>query len=123
VLYDQDKSGLHKDNAFVLGDFNNWKLDNHYQMKYDSNIHCWWLTLDNLTPGTQTFEYFLYSKRDGGDFLCDPYSESVLEKGVDNNFPKEAQSHYVSVISTTPQKYYWQVSDFKMNNPEESGHL
>jgi hypothetical protein len=51
-------------------------------------LHCWWLTLDNLTPGTQTFEYFLYSKRDGGDFLCDPYSESVLEKGVDNNFPK-----------------------------------
>ncbi|GAA6530165.1 alpha-amylase [Segatella asaccharophila] len=118
VLYDQDKSGLHKDNAFVLGDFNNWKLDNHYQMKYDSNAHCWWLTLDNLTPGTQAFEYFLYSKRDGGDFLCDPYSESVLEKGVDNNFPKEAQSHYVSVISTTPQKYYWQVSDFKMNNPK-----
>ena len=118
VLYDQDKSELHKDNAFVLGNFNNWKLDNHYQMKYDSNAHCWWLTLDNLTPGTQAFEYFLYSKRDGGDFLCDPYSESVLEKGVDNNFPKEAQSHYVSVISTTPQKYYWQVSDFKMNNPK-----
>jgi 1,4-alpha-glucan branching enzyme len=118
VLYDQDKSGLHKDNAFVLGDFNNWKLDNHYQMKYDSNAHCWWLTLDNLTPGTQAFEYFLYSKRDGGDFLCDPYSESVLEKGVDDNFPKGAQSHYVSVFSTTPQKYYWQVSDFKMNNPK-----
>ncbi len=118
VLYDQDRSGLHKDNTFVLGNFNNWKLDNHYQMKYDSNAHCWWLTLDKLTPGTQTFEYFLYSKRDGGDFLCDPYSEAVLEKGVDNNFPKEAQSHYVSIINTTPQKYSWQVSDFKMNNPK-----
>ncbi|MCH4018938.1 MAG: alpha-amylase family glycosyl hydrolase [Prevotella sp.] len=116
VLYDQDKNGDHKDNAFVLGSFNDWKLDNKYQMKYDDSAHCWWITLDNLTSDIQTFEYFLYSKRDGGDFLCDPYSDAVLENGVDSDFPKGAQSHYVSVINTTPQEYSWQVSDFKMSN-------
>lgn len=116
VLYDQDKKGGHKDHAFVLGNFNNWQIKNQYQMKYDTSAHCWWITLDHLNPGIQTFEYYVYSKRDGGDFLCDPYSEAVLEKGEDSDFPEKAQGHYVSVVNTSPSNYSWKISNFKMSH-------
>ena len=66
VLYDKDSQGGHKDCVFVTGNFNNWKLDSRYMMKYDETNHCWWITLEELTAGETQFQYFVYSASDGG---------------------------------------------------------
>lgn len=118
MLYDYSTAGVHKDYAFVTGDFCDWKLDNKYQMNYDESKHCWWITLSNLTPGERAFQYFVYSNADGGTYLGDPYSEKVLEKDVDNNFPAKAFGQYVSVVNTQPAIYNWTVTDFKMGHSE-----
>lgn len=119
ALYDRDTDGKHKDYAFVTGSFNNWQLNNNYKMKYDETSHCWWITLDNVPAGSNQFQYFVYSAADGGTFLCDPYSEQVLEKNVDANFPQKASGQYVSVVNTTPEVYTWEVSDFAIEHPEK----
>ena len=118
VLYDKDSQGGHKDCVFVTGNFNNWKLDSRYMMKYDETNHCWWITLEELTAGETHFQYFVYSASDGGTYLCDPYCEQALEKGVDTNFPTGAQAPYVSVVSTNPQPYQWSAGEFEMKNKE-----
>ena len=118
VLYDKDSQGGHKDCVFVTGNFNNWKLDSRYMMKYDETNHCWWITLEELTAGETQFQYFVYSASDGGTYLCDPYCEQALEKGVDTNFPTGAQAPYVSVVSTNPQPYQWSAGEFEMKNKE-----
>jgi hypothetical protein len=38
-----------KEFVFVLGDFNNWTVDNSYQMKKDGDY--FWLEIDGLEPG------------------------------------------------------------------------
>lgn len=118
ALYDYDTAGNHKDYAFVTGDFCNWQLDSRYQMNYDETRHCWWITLDGLPAGETSFQYFVYSTADGGAYLCDPYSEKVLEKNVDGNFPAAASGNYVSVLNTQPEPYNWVVNDFKVEHPE-----
>lgn len=118
ALYDKDNQGGHKDCVFVVGSFNNWKLDSRYMMKYDEINTCWWITLDGLTAGEVQFQYFVYSALDGGTYLCDPYCEKALEKGVDTNYPANAQAPYVSVVNTNPQPYQWTVSNFKMTNKD-----
>ena len=41
-----------KKNIFVIGDFNNWALNNSYQMKKDGDY--FWLTIGNLVPKKNT---------------------------------------------------------------------
>lgn len=119
ALYDKDKGDGHKEYAFVTGSFNNWQLDSQYKMKYDETSHCWWITLNNLSASNIQFQYFVYSAEDGGTFLCDPYSEQVLEKNVDSNFPQKASGQYVTVVNTTPETYVWSIPDFTIKHPEK----
>ena len=49
-----------KEFVFVLGDFNNWTVDNSYQMKKDGDY--FWLEIDNLIPGQPyVFQYYIDS--------------------------------------------------------------
>lgn len=118
VLHDEDTQGAHKDDVFIVGDFNRWTLDNDYRMKYDSDNRCWWITLDALPAGETHFQYFVYDKQCGGSYLCDPYCEKALEKNVDAAYPSEAAAPYVSVVNTTPQPYVWKNENFEMGNLE-----
>ena len=69
--------------VYVIGDFNNWKVDtaymmNEYQVRPDSVI--WWIKLNNLSPGTEyAFQYLV----DGSIRCADPYTEKVLDPSND----------------------------------------
>lgn len=118
VLYDRDTKGKRKDHVYVLGSMNGWSLKSDYQMKYDETTGCWWITLTGLNPGINLFQYFAYSAADGGVFVCEPYSEQVLERDVNTDFPSKAGGRYVSVLQTMPETYHWKVSDFKVQHPD-----
>lgn len=118
VFYDYSTTGKHKDYAYIIGHFSDWKLKHDYQMKYDDTKHCWWITLEGLTPGETAFQYYVYSTADGGSYLCEPYSEKVLEKNVASNFPTKAAGQYVSIVNTQPEVYNWENTSFKVMQPE-----
>ena len=118
VLYDKDSEGNHKSHAYVMGSFNDWKLENRYQMKYDATKNCWWITLDALPANGFSFQYFVYSTTDGGSYLCDPYSEEVLERDTDSDFPTAANGRYVSYVQTRTDDYNWKAADFTLPDAE-----
>jgi 1,4-alpha-glucan branching enzyme len=114
----------YKDFVYVIGDFNDWKVDSSYYMYKDEvtpDSVIWWLTINNLTPGAEYgFQYLV----DGSIRVGDPYSEKVLDQYNDpyisdttypnlKPYPTGKTSELVSVFETDQQPYQWQVTNFE----------
>ena len=113
----------YKNNIYVIGDFNDWKVDtayfmNRYEPKPDSVI--WWITLKNLVPGQEYGYQFLI---DGNLRIYDPYTEKVLDPVYDPEipasvypnlkpYPGQKTSNLVSVLQTGQTPYSWAKSLF-----------
>jgi len=110
--------------VYVIGDFNDWKVDSNYFMKKDSvsaDSVVWWLTIDNLIPGQEyALQYFV----NGNLRIADPFSHKILDPSNDGyvpetvypnlkEYPSGKTSEIVSVLRTNQQLYNWQVTDFK----------
>jgi len=112
----------YKEYVYVIGDFNNWFVDENYYMHMDSgatdSIH-FWITLDNLSPGTEyAFQYLV----DGEIRIADPYSDKVLDKWndhyiSDNTYPNlkpypfGLTDHISSILQTAQTPFDWENSD------------
>ena len=116
VCYDADLNGIRKSNAYVMGNFSNWQLDDQYQMNYDPVLKWWWLTLDPLLGTDIAFQYVFLDASDGLLLICDPYSEQVFEKEVDADFPLQAYGRYASKVSNKADDYVWKINDFQIEN-------
>lgn len=124
VMYDKDKNGKSKDYAYVIGDFNDWKIDNAYQMKRDETTGCWWITIDGLNAQTEyAFQYFVGTKADGNIRLADAYTEKVLDPqdhyipastypGL-RPYPADKTAGIVSTFKIEPDTYNWEVDNFE----------
>ena len=69
----------YKEHVYVIGDFNNWLVNENYYMHMDSgstdSIH-FWITLDNVSPEIEyAFQYLV----DGEIRIADPYSDKILD--------------------------------------------
>ena len=129
VLYEKDINGAYKDYACLIGDFNNWELDTKYQMKRDEAQGFWWYKLDDLDPTKEYgFQYYLSSK-DGNIRIGDPYCEKVLDGSNDpyisastypnlKPYPVGKTIGLISVFQTKPATYTWQITDYKIQNPD-----
>lgn len=118
ALYEKDKDGKHFDYAYVMGDFNNWKLTNTglSQMSYDESKSCWWITINNLDPEKEyAFQYYLGFEGEEGMRLADPYSEKILD-GESDSYIKE--SSYPSAQMKYPEKAAGIVSVFQIREEE-----
>ena len=121
VLYAPQKSFV-----YVIGDFNNWKQDAAYLMKYDSDKKRFWLNLDQLDPTKEyTYQYYI----DGTMKLADPYSEVILDPWNDRyintttypnlkQYPTDA-SGAVSLLSNSSKDYNWSISNFNAPAKED----
>ncbi len=109
--------------AYVIGDFNNWQLDNNYFMKQALDGQRWWQEVDHLTPGKEyIFQYDVNGIRIG-----DPYCDKVSDPDVD---PTITQAQYpnliqypfgkttgiASVLQTAQVPYQWQNTSFVKPN-------
>lgn len=113
-----------KEFIYVIGDFNDWKVDTAYFMnKYEINSDSviWWIDLENLTPG---FEYAFQYYVDGKIRTGDPYSGKILDPWNDQyinstiypglkQYPNGKTSGIVSILQTEQTQYQWVVSDFQ----------
>ncbi len=114
----------YKDFVYVIGDFNDWKVDPTYYM-YKEEVTpdsvVWWLTINDLNPGEEyAFQYLV----DGQIRIGDPYSEKVLDPSndqyiSDSTYPGLKQYPYgktadlVSVLQTDQHPYQWRVTNFQ----------
>ncbi len=109
-----------KQNVFVLGDFNNYKIDTAYLMKRSVDGKTWWLTVKGLTAGQNyTYQYLV----DGSILVADPLSTLVLDPSNDRfiptvtypnlpAYPTGKTTGIVSVIQPGKTPYNWKIKNF-----------
>jgi len=110
----------HKSHVFVVGDFNDWKLDLNYLMNETPDSNWYWVTINNLLPSEEyAYQYFI----DGTIRIADPYTEKVLDPNNDRfisantypnlkPYPADKTTGNVSVLQTAQPTYNWQTTNF-----------
>ncbi len=113
-----------KDFIFVIGDFNDWEIDNEYEMKITPDGLRFWVELTNLESSKEyVFQYFI----DGTIKVGDPYADKVSDPWNDQwisnttypdliNYPAGKTYGIATVLQTNQQPYEWQIDNFE--NPE-----
>ncbi|MFD0762905.1 alpha-amylase family glycosyl hydrolase, partial [Lutibacter aestuarii] len=107
-----------KTDVFLIGDFNNWELNEAYQLYKDGEY--FWITLNNLD---QNFEYAYQYLIDFNIKIADPYSEKILDPWTDQyikegnypnlkEYPTNLTDGYVSTFKINEEVYVWNVLDF-----------
>lgn len=107
----------YKESVFVLGDFNNWEVNNAYQMKKDGDW--FWLDVTGLVKGQPyVFQYLI----DGQIRIADPYTaqtsdpndqyiSAVTYPGLPE-YPTGKAQGVASVLQTGQTPYAWEVTSF-----------
>ena len=115
VLYAPNKEFVH-----VIGDFNNWEIDNNYLLKKDSSKDRFWIELTGLNPETNHMYQYLV---DAKIRIADPYSTQILDPTEDiyidsttypdlPSYPTNATTDAVSFFKTGETEYVWQTTNF-----------
>ncbi len=106
--------------AFVIGDFNNWEVDENYYMKQTPDGERFWLQINDLTAGQEyIFQYYV----DGEIKIGDPYADKVSDPWNDQyisnvtypdliDYPSGMTTGIATVLQTAQQPYGWQVENF-----------
>jgi glycosidase len=113
-----------KTDAFILGDFNNFGLDENFQMKKDGDK--FWITLSGLDANTEyAYQYFIdYDLK-----VADPYSTKILDPNNDKFIPVETYpnlkvyptgltSGNVSTFKINETAFNWITNSFTPPNQE-----
>ena len=129
---DHTKAGLAiwapgKEFIHVIGDFNNWQVNDTYLMKRDTeDSDLFWLEISGLTPGEMyAFQY----RTSDGRIVADPYSPLILSSYDDQwitadvypNLPQypAGQDFEASIIQTNQPEYTWVVENFEKPAKED----
>lgn len=107
----------HKENVFVLGDFNHWEVNNTYQMKKDGDW--FWLEINGLVKGQPyVFQYLI----DGQIRIADPYTSLTSDPNDQYIsastypglpvYPTGKAQGVASVLQTGQTPYAWEVTSF-----------
>ena len=119
----------YKKNVFLIGDFNQWKVDNSYLLNRsgEGEDEKWWITLNGLNSDQiYRFQYIV----DGSIRIADPYSEIILEpdhtetipQSVYPNlkqYPKQFTQFDVSVLDLNVDEYEWNTQSYELAKPEQ----
>lgn len=113
-----------KTDVFLIGGFNNWALNETYQMKKDGDT--FWLTVSGLDPNTEyAYQYFIdYTLK-----VADPYSKKILDPNNDQYisnttypnlmaYPTGDATGNVSTFKINETDYVWQNTTFSRPNKE-----
>ena len=108
-----------KEIVFVIGDFNNWALNEDYIMNRTPDGNYYWLGLGDLVPQKEyIFQYYI----DGEIRIADPYTEKTSDpndKYIEDetypgliDYPEGKTKEVASVLQTAQVPYTWSNSDF-----------
>jgi len=120
--------------VFLLGDFNNFQLDNKYMMNvqlenttYGFNTNFYWLTLSGLDPNKEyAYQYYVDGLTATSSVrVGDPYCEKILDPNNDQYinqtstiypnlkvYPSTKTTGILSCFQINPTKYQWQTTNF-----------
>ena len=121
VLFAPQKEVVH-----LIGDFNNWQIENNYLLNKDSASNRFWIELTGLTPQTNHMYQYLV---DGTIAIADPYSTTILDESNDSfinattypnlpSYPNGSTNHAVTLLRTGDTPYNWQITNFQQ--PEKT---
>ncbi|WP_299667711.1 alpha-amylase family glycosyl hydrolase [uncultured Polaribacter sp.] len=113
VIYAPMKEFVH-----LIGDFNNWTINNNYVLKKDGDR--FWIELTGLTPKTNHLYQYLIN---GELRVADPYATIVLSEYDDQyidattypdlaSYPTGKTNHAVTLLRTGDDPYNWQITNF-----------
>ncbi len=106
--------------VYVIGDFNDWQINQNHFMKQTPDRQRYWLTISGLDANMEyRFQYFV----DGEIRIADPYAEKILDPWSDRYindstypnlipYPQDKTSEIVSTFQTNQEEYQWAVSNF-----------
>jgi len=109
-----------KEFIYIIGDFNDWDIDQGYYMKRTPDSNRFWLEINDLIPGKEyIYQYFI----DGELRIGDPYAEKISDPWNDSYisdvtypglipYPEGKTSGIATVIQTDQQEYEWEVDQF-----------
>lgn len=109
-----------KEFVHVIGEFNDWQLNNDYLMNQTTDGEKWWLEIKGLEPGREyAFQYFV----DGQVKIADPYTDKVLDPFDDQfieastypglkPYPAGAEGR-VAILQTGQEPYIFEVTNFE----------
>jgi len=114
----------YKQYVFVEGDFNNWEINNSYEMKETPDSSRWWITIGHLVPMQQYGYQYLV---DGTIKIADPYTEEILDPANDpyipasvypslKPYPTGLTTGYVSILQTAKPAYNWTATSYVKPN-------
>jgi 1,4-alpha-glucan branching enzyme len=110
-----------KSYAFVIGDFNNWEVDDASYMKQTPDGERFWVQIDNLEAGIPyIYQYYI----DGELKVADVYSEQVSDPWNDSYIPEDIFPNMpeypfgktqgiASVFTIGEDTYQWQTTDYQ----------
>lgn len=110
-----------KEFVFVIGDFNEWKINTDYLMNQSPDGNYFWMIIENLIPGKEyIYQYFV----DGEIRIADPYTNKVSDPWNDPyidestypgliDYPAGQTSQIASVLQTEQEEYDWKISEFE----------
>ena len=115
VLHAPNKEFVH-----VIGDFNNWEINNNYLLKKDSSKDRFWIELTNLDPDTNhMYQYLIDAKIRVADpystQILDPYEDIYIDDATFPNlpeYPSDFTSHAVTFFKTGEEEYVWENTNF-----------
>jgi 1,4-alpha-glucan branching enzyme len=113
-----------KENVYLLGDFNDFKMNPTYAMKRTPDGKTYWLTLSELDFSKDYLYQFLI---DSTTKVADPYATLILDPQHDNqmgrsisylpNYPLTYTDGIVSVLDCNPSSYSWTNNNFTKPHP------
>ena len=109
-----------KTNVSLIGDFTNWATNCVNQMNKTPDGNYFWITINNLTPGTEYGYQYLV---DNTIKIADPYSQKILDPNNDQYinattypnlkpYPTGLTTGMVSILQTAEPQYNWQSTGY-----------
>ncbi|MCQ2340212.1 MAG: alpha-amylase family glycosyl hydrolase [Paludibacteraceae bacterium] len=102
----------HAKTIYVVGSFNQWKINDNYQMKRDGNY--FWLKLTGLTPGLEYTYQYLVLRADGKVVRISDLYSTRLKEGV------SGANGYATILQTQAQTYKWSDATLHFKRPNKN---
>jgi 1,4-alpha-glucan branching enzyme len=117
-----------KKNVYVIGDFNDWKVQPDYQMNRTPDGKLFWLKVEGLVPKQEyIFQYLV----DGDIRIGDPYADKVSDPFHDQEviqqnrypglkpYPAGKTNFQATFLQTDQEKYAWKYLNYTKPKMED----
>ncbi len=110
----------YKEFVYVIGDFNDWDIDQDYYMKRTPDGQRFWLEIDGLIPGKEyIYQYYIDGQIKVGDpyadKISDPWNDSYISDSTYPDlipYPAGKTTGIATVLQTNQEPYDWEIEQF-----------